>query len=120
LAILPAGRSRDGATELLASARMAQLSAALIMRNPRRLALFDTSPLLVSSESRALAAVAGQVVLVVRAGKTPRHAVAEAIALFDAEKSIGLVLNQGRRSLSEGLYGYGTYGEYGDSNNAHS
>jgi protein-tyrosine kinase len=113
LSILPAGKAREGATELLGSARMTELVNRIIARNPRRIALFDTSPLLVSSESRAVAAVVGQVVMVVRAGKTPRKAVVEAIAALGAEKMAGLVLNQGRRGLTEGLYGYGTYGDYG-------
>lgn len=120
LSILPAGKAREGATELLASARMKDMVARLIQRNPRRIALFDTSPLLVSSESRAVAGAVGQVVLVVRAGKTPRHAVVEALAELDTDRSVSLVLNQGRRSLTEGLYGYGTYGEYGREDQASS
>jgi exopolysaccharide/PEP-CTERM locus tyrosine autokinase len=116
LSVLPAGKSREGAAEYLGSARMKEVVNGLIQRNPRCIALFDTSPLLVSSDARAVAALVGQVVLVVRAGKTPRQAVAEALASLGPEKSVGLVLNQGRRSLTEGLYGYGTYGTYGDGN----
>jgi protein-tyrosine kinase len=118
LAILPAGMVREGATELLSSSRMTELVTRLIMRNPRRIALFDTSPLLVSSESRALAGVVGQILLIVRAGKTPRQAVKEALTGLVSEKSIGLVLNQGRRGLTGGLYGYGTYGDYAGGDDA--
>jgi protein-tyrosine kinase len=58
----------------------------------------------------------GHVVLVVRAGKTPRQAVLDAVDSLGEEIRISLVLNQGRRGISEGRYGYGYgYGSaYGD------
>lgn len=115
LSILPAGKPIEGATELLASARMAQIVTRIISRGPRRIALFDSSPLLVSSESRALASVAGQVVLVVRADKTPRQAVLDAIGHLGEGKSIGVVLNQGRPSITQSYYDQGAYGSYGDN-----
>jgi Mrp family chromosome partitioning ATPase len=77
--------------------------------------LLDSSPLLITNEGRALVKLAGQVVMVVRAGHTPRHAVEEALSLFDSEKSGGLILNQVTSRGSHGLYGYDTYGIYGDN-----
>jgi exopolysaccharide/PEP-CTERM locus tyrosine autokinase len=121
LSILPAGKPREHATELVASSQMKDVVRRLIAAHAHRIALFDSSPLLVSSESRALAAFVGQVALVVRAGRTPRQAVLDAIGHLGEGKSVGLVLNQGRASFSEGLYGYGygygsraAYGHYGD------
>ncbi len=116
LSILPAGTAEDSATELLSSSRMKAVANRLIERNPRCIALFDSSPLLVSSESLALASAMGQVVMVVRAGHTPRHAVVDAVESLVDEIPLSLVLNQGRRGLSEGRYGYGYgYGSrYGD------
>lgn len=111
LCLLPAGRPRDGATELLSSARMAEIGRILLVRDPRRIVLLDSSPLLVTSESRPLIDIAGQVILVVRAGETPKQAVMDAAALFDEGKSVGVVLNQAQASLSESYYGYGTYGD---------
>lgn len=113
LSILPAGKVTETATEYLASDRMAILANQIITRNPRCIALFDSSPLLVSSESLALSAVMGQIVLVVRAGQTPRQAVGDAIEALGPDKDLKLVLNQGRRGLTESRYGYayGTYGE---------
>jgi protein-tyrosine kinase len=105
LSILPAGRNNEGATELLASARMAAITARLLARNPNRIVLFDSPPLLVSSESRALSSVMGQVVLVVRNGATPRDAVLETIDSLGEGKDISLVLNQGR--VRDGGYYYG-------------
>jgi exopolysaccharide/PEP-CTERM locus tyrosine autokinase len=111
LTILPSGRPVDGAAELLTSDRMRQLLASLLAHNPRRLILLDSPPLLATSEARALLNVAGQVVLVVRAGQTPQHAVREAIALIDERQAGGVLLNQGYVAKSDGYYGYGTYGQ---------
>jgi exopolysaccharide/PEP-CTERM locus tyrosine autokinase len=113
LSILPAGRQNEGATELLSSARMSAVVARLLARSPRRIVLFDSPPLLVSSESRAVAAVCGHVVLVVRSGTTPRQAVLESVEQLGKNKPVSLVLNQGRMGIG-GYYGYGAYG-YGDN-----
>lgn len=113
LSILPAGAGREAATELLSSARMGEVARQLLARDPRRIVLFDSSPLLVSSESAAVAGIAGQVLLVVRAGQTPRQALLNALETIGQDKSVSLVLNQGRRSLVPGNYGYGQYGRYG-------
>lgn len=112
LSILPAGYRRETATELLSSGRMANLAAELLARNPGRLVLFDTSPLLVTSESLALASIVGQVLLVVRAGKTTRQAVLDALAGIEEDKAVSLILNQGRRRLMSNNYKYGEYGNY--------
>ncbi len=115
LSILPAGKPNESATEMLASARMAGIVARLLGRNPRRIVLFDSPPLLLSSESRALASIVGQIVLVVRAGTTPRQAVIDVLDELDqqaGERSVSLVLNQGRVALGD-YYGYGEHG-YGD------
>ena len=115
LSMLSAGKHNDAATELLASARMNQLITRLTARDPRRILLLDSPPLLLSSESRALVHNAGQVVLVVRAGHTPRRAVEEAIGFIGEDKPLGLVLNQSQMALSEGYYGYGSYGDAASS-----
>lgn len=105
--ILPSGKPHEGATELLASARMAKVAGRLFTHDTRRIAIFDSPPLLVSSESRALCAVAGQTVLVVCSGKTPRHAVVHALEQLDNRESVFLVLNQSHASAAESYYGYG-------------
>ena len=59
------------------------------------------------------AKIAGQVVLVVRAGHTARHAVQDAVGLIDAQQAGGIILNHVATSGSDGYYGYGSYGSYG-------
>jgi protein-tyrosine kinase len=116
LSILPAGRRVEAATtELLSSNRMRQVIASLCNRNPRRILLLDSPPLLITNEGRALVKIAGQIVLVVRAGHTPRQAVQEALGLFDAQQMGGIILNQVEASPIEGYFGYGSYGTNRDA-----
>lgn len=112
--VLSAGTRMEGTAELLSSNRMRQIVTSLCARNPRRILLLDSPPLLITNEGRALVKLAGQVVLVVRAGVTPRHAVQAAIAMFDEKQAGGLILNEVKVGLTEGYYGYGTYGTLGD------
>jgi protein-tyrosine kinase len=114
LSILPAGRAAEASGEMLSSNRMRQIIASLCARAPRRILLLDSPPLLITNEGRALVKIAGQVVLVVRAGHTPRHAVQDAAELFDAQQAGGIILNQVQMGLSAAYYGYGTYGADGD------
>jgi protein-tyrosine kinase len=114
LSILPAGARVESTAELLSSNRMRQIIANLCARVPRRILLLDSPPLLITNEGRALLKLASQIVLVVRAGHTPRQAVQDAVALFDAQQAGGLILNQVQTSQKEGYYGYGSYG-YGDA-----
>ena len=104
LSFLPAGRPDDNATELLASARMQQVVAQLAGQDPARLVLFDSAPLLLTTESHALAQLAGQILLVVRAGQTSHHVVLEAIDTLAEDKSVSLVLNQSMRQPNSGYY----------------
>ena len=110
LSILPAGRSAEGAAEQLLSNRMREILGQLFANNPRRIVLLDSPPLLVTSEGPAITKIAGQVVLVVRVGKTPEQVVKDAIALLDVARFGGIVVNDARLSLSESYYGYGKYG----------
>jgi protein-tyrosine kinase len=111
--ILPAGRQVSSTEELLSSSRMRKIVTSLCTRNPRRVLLLDSPPLLVTNEARVLVKMAGQIVLVVRAGVTPRQAVQAAVALFDVQQAGGVVLNQVEGGSTEGYYGYGSYGTDG-------
>jgi protein-tyrosine kinase len=111
--ILPVGSRIPNSNELLSSSRMREVMAKLCARNPQRILLLDSPPLLVTNEGRDLVKIAGQVVLVVRAEQTPRHAVQAAIGQFDMHQAGGVVLNQVPGGSTEGYYGYGSYGTDG-------
>jgi exopolysaccharide/PEP-CTERM locus tyrosine autokinase len=106
LSILPTGRKSETAAELLSSHRMTHCMAALAARDPDRIILIDSPPLLLTNESRVLSHIVGQIVIVVRAGITPQQAVLDAIDYLGEDKSINFVLNQSRNAASVSYYGY--------------
>jgi protein-tyrosine kinase len=110
LHLLPAGRSHPRATELLASDAMSRLLAEMSTRYSDRLIIFDSPPLLATTESRVLATRMGQVVMVVEAAKTPQDAVKEALAQLDKSMVVGLLLNKGTGGLGDDQYAYAPYG----------
>lgn len=110
LSILPAGAPVDHVDELFASRRMEALIKLLAEEDPERIVLFDTSPLLRTTESTVLARRMGQVVLVVEANKTSQSAVTKAVGLLEGCANVSLLLNKASRTESSD-YGYGySYG----------
>jgi receptor protein-tyrosine kinase len=113
LTILPPGKSYKHATELLASDAMNSLIEDLASRYSDRIVIFDSPPLLATSEASVLASHMGQIVMVVEADKTPQAAVREALGqIEDSGAAISLLLNKTTGSKGGGYYGYG-YGKYG-------
>src|SRR5581483_9575069 len=94
LSVLPAGARSEHATELLASERMRDLVSGMLKRDPSRIVLFDSPPLLLTTESHALTQITGQIVLIVRAGMTPQRAVLDALGQVGEGKHVSLILNQ--------------------------
>lgn len=115
LSIIPAGGRSPEATELLASARMAKVASQLCEHNRRRIVLFDSPPLLLTNESQVLTAIAGQIVVVVRAGLTPQPVLLDALELVQGEAPVYLILNQSTRSPRDAYYYYGYGEEYGEA-----
>jgi exopolysaccharide/PEP-CTERM locus tyrosine autokinase len=108
LSILAAGTQDAHATELLASEAMGRLLNDIARRYSDRIIIFDSPPLLLTTEARVLATRMGQIVFVVRAEETPQNAVKEAIAAIEACPVKLMVLNQAR-NVDTVAYGY----EYG-------
>jgi len=94
LNFVSAGQAPEASTELMASARMSGVLEQLFREDPRTIVVFDSSPLLLTTDSRALADAVDQVMLVVRADSTPRASVTEAIAALGEDHQVGLVLNE--------------------------
>jgi len=113
LSILPSGTQHPRATELLASDAMIRLLDDMASRYSDRIIIFDSPPLLLTTESRALATHMGQIVIVVHAEQTAQAAVKQAVSAIEACPVKMLVLNQARQASTDG-YGYG-YG-YGYGN----
>jgi exopolysaccharide/PEP-CTERM locus tyrosine autokinase len=106
LSLLPAGAHREAATELLASGRMHELARILIAQDPGGIVLFDSSPLLLTTESQALAQIVGQVVVVVKASSTSRSVLLDALNYLHGQPGISLILNQSAAKAPTGYYYY--------------
>lgn len=109
LSILPAGRIYPQSTELLASDAMRNLVAELSQRYHDRVIIFDSPPLLASSEAAVLAHLVGQIVMVVEAERTLQYVLNEALSLLDPNKVIGMLLNKTRRPAGTDYYGSYAY-----------
>jgi receptor protein-tyrosine kinase len=110
LSILPAGTPHRRATELLASEAMERLITEIAKRYADRVVIFDAPPLLPTTESRALAAHMGQIVIVVEADKTTHSALKQALATIESCPLVMTMLNKAARSEVGSYYGYRGYG----------
>lgn len=117
LSILPSGTPHPRATELLASDTMIRLLEDMSSRYSDRIIIFDSPPLLLTTEARVLATHMGQVVIVVNAENTAQAAVKQAITTIDACPVKMMVLNQVRADKADG-YGYGYGYGYGQKHEA--
>ncbi len=97
--------------ELLASSRMDYVMSALSSAAAGRIVLMDSSPLLLTSEAKIIASVAGQIVLVVHAEETEQDTVERAIETLDENKAVSLLLNKTRTAQKVQLYGFPGEGE---------
>lgn len=117
LSLLPSGSPLPHATELLASAAMSDLLSEIATRYADRIVIFDSPPLLLTTEARVLATHVGQIVMVVRADHTLQASVQQALATIENCPVKMLVLNQSRtEASSSGGYGYGYGYGYGQGN----
>lgn len=110
LSFLSAGGSPEEATELLASSRMQQLAALLGENDGARIVVFDSPPLLQTTESSALTHLAGQIVVVVRAEWTPQPVLLDALKILEGHPGVSLVLNQSAHTVTSSYYYYYGYG----------
>lgn len=110
LSVLPSGQWQAQATELLSSASMSRLLKEMAKRYSDRIIIFDSPPLLPSNESRALATLMGQIVVVVCAESTTHAVLKQALAAIETCPIKLMMLNKSRISAGTG---YGNYGSYG-------
>jgi capsular exopolysaccharide synthesis family protein len=108
LSVLLAGHCQSGAYELLNSARLETLLKDL--RRRFDYILIDTPPVVPLPDCRVLGRWVDGFIIVVKAHKTQRKALAEALNLVDTTKVIGTVFNGDDRPLSLYSSYYGNYG----------
>ena len=107
LSVLPAGTRHLRATELLASDAMNRLVHEMASRYPDRIIVFDSPPLLLTTESPVLATHMGQIIVVVEADQTTSNTVRQALATIERCPLVMTLLNKTRGSDMGTYYGYG-------------
>ena len=115
LTLLPAGMPHERATEMLASRGMRGMLEEIASRYDNRIVVFDSPPLLSTTEARELASNMGQVLVVVEAMRTPAATVRQALATIAACPVKLTMLNKGALPSTAG---YGAYG-YASSKGAY-
>ncbi|TFW29689.1 tyrosine-protein kinase family protein [Massilia arenosa] len=106
LTLLPAGTSNPRATELLASQAMSHLVYEIANRYPDRIVIFDSPPLLLTSEAHVLAAHMGQICVVVEAERTTQHAVKDSLRQLEGLANVNLIYNKTREFPGTETYDY--------------
>ena len=117
LSVIPAGPRHQRSTELLSSRRMDQLADEIARRYNDRVIIFDTAPLLATTEPAALVRHVGQILIVVEAEKTSKGALSSAVEMVKGHQGVGFVLNKVRPQfgsmLGGGYYNYYSYEKNG-------
>jgi capsular exopolysaccharide synthesis family protein len=106
--LLPAGAAVARSSELLSSSMMQRVIASLRGRFHR--IVMDAPPVALA-DTLVLARLADGVLVVVRAGVTPRPAVERALAGVDRDRLLGLVLNEVDDTADEYAYAARSSGE---------
>jgi Mrp family chromosome partitioning ATPase len=78
----------------------------LLARRKNQIVVIDGPPLLATNEAQVLASLAGQVVMVVASGSTPRDLVVKALESIDQCPHVSTVLNKSDVPAVPRGYGY--------------
>jgi capsular exopolysaccharide synthesis family protein len=105
LSILPAGMVPSHPAELLGSTGMRRTLDALRTRFDR--VLIDMPPVAPLADVSIAAGLVDGLLMIVRAGVTPKPAIERALAGLDTSKVLGLVLNDAGEGAGSYNYGYG-------------
>lgn len=110
LSLMLAGTPHRQSSELLASDALGELLLELSSRYADRIVVFDSPPLLATTESRVLASHMGQVVVVVEAERTTHGALESALSTVETCPVVMTMLNKAAESEAGSYYGYYGYG----------
>ena len=93
LSLIPGGSIKENPVELIGSKKMKGLIQELKSHYPDRYIIFDSSPLLATSEPNVMIKWVDAVLLIVKAGSTPREEIQQSVGHLKRDKVIGVVLN---------------------------
>jgi protein-tyrosine kinase len=102
--IVPAGRAAANPARLARSSRLVEVVSALRMSN--EFIVMDMAPVLPVADTRVLAKMVDGIVMVVRAGVTPREIVSRAIDAVGNDRVLGVVLNGTEMAMPKWMQRY--------------
>ena len=116
LSLIDSGRSSALAAEFLSSEKMQSLVREIAERYQDRIIIFDSPPMLATSEPSILSHHVGQVLFIVEAGRTSQRSVRTALDLIHDKEKILLILNKQKSILGAQTFGsyYYYYKKRGD------
>ena len=94
LTLISGGRHMHETTELLGSAKMAELVQEMKTRYTDRFIFFDMPPILSSADALTFLPLVDLVIMVVQAGATQANDIKKALEMIPQEKVAGFVLNR--------------------------
>jgi len=106
LRIMPAGKPEALSSELLARSKTRALMEEIYLMFPGYQVMIDAPPILSTSDPLVLANTVDIIIMVARAGKTPRKYLLEAIESLNSSKLKGIVLSGIDLGLSSNYYHY--------------
>jgi protein-tyrosine kinase len=106
LQVLPAGRSSSLSSELLAMEKMRNLMEEIRLKFPNHQIIIDSPPVLSTPDPLVVARQVDGIIMVIRAGKTPRDCLSEAFETLKSDKIIGIVLNGAQLGITSSYYDY--------------
>ena len=106
LQVLPAGKATGVSSELLATDKMRNLIDEIRLKFPNHQIIIDSPPILSTPDPLILANHVDGIIMVIRAGKTPRDCLAEAVKTLNSNKIMGVVLNGTELGITSKYYYY--------------
>ncbi|HMF50179.1 MAG TPA: polysaccharide biosynthesis tyrosine autokinase [Candidatus Saccharimonadales bacterium] len=106
LRMIPAGKPTRFASELLAKEKMGRLFKEIQTELPGYVVIIDSPPVLATPDPLVLGRQVDGVIMVIRAGKTPKDYLAKALSSFNSNKILGVVLNGADLGLGSKYYYY--------------
>jgi capsular exopolysaccharide synthesis family protein len=110
LQVIPAGKPSRFSAELLAKDRMTLMLDEIHNKLPGHMVIIDSPPVLATSDPMVLSRYVDGVMMVIRAGKTPKEYLSKALGAFNSGKVLGIVLNGADYGLDSKYYYYSSNG----------
>ncbi len=106
LIILPGGLPPENPAELLSSEKMKKLVHELKLRHREGSVIFDSSPILLTSDPLSLGSLMDGVLFIIHAALTSEKSASEAISLIKGCKILGIVFNDVQNYPAKAPYPY--------------